>query len=402
MGMPVNDTATAAMAQASGTTLGVRLLDLPTTINLARYTENMSWAYFQLTIATKTGSVKTAVVGNQVLQLSEIGLANPYAELRINWPAAGISPYVAGSKYMLSMYIYTDKDFWWLPRNAQSSSDFGQGAIWCRAGQVTRVSAMGFAYSSTLIDVGVSPTTAPGIVGNSNVPTLLVQNYNPGTSAWIGGLQIEPLPYTYLDGIAMIGDSTMQGSAQSNDRFYDFSDPNYRQVSTVLSSELQCPVFNRAASGETLADMDARWATDITPLKPRCRDVIIQGGVNDFGGTRTFAQAQTSVQSMVAKATADGFAVKFLTCTPSDSIIASGTKEGYRQSFNAWLQSTYGSAVCDINEIVEDSTRSGYMLGVSDGTHYNGATKTAVGIYIARTLDWSWRIQPSAYVKVET
>ena len=128
--------------------------------------------------------------------------------------------------------------------------------------------------------------------------------------AYIGGFQIEAISNSsYVDGIAIIGDSTfaISSGGAATDSGKDFSVLSNREVSHTLSVVLNCCVFNRAVAGETLAQMDARWATDITTIKPRCKYVIIQGGINDINTGRTLAQMQTSVQSMIAKALADGF-----------------------------------------------------------------------------------------------
>ena len=150
--------------------------------------------------------------------------------------------------------------------------------------------------------------------------------------------------------------------------------------------------------------MDARWATDISVIKHRCRDAIIQGGINDINQGRTLAQMRSSVQSMTAKAQADGFqGIKYLNVTPNAYCSANTANETLRVQYNAWLAATYGAAVCDISSVVID-TGTGKSLSSAafgDGTHYTGPAKTAVAAKIKNTLDWGWIKRPGKYVRVQ-
>lgn len=409
MGMPVNDMNALAQLQQGGWA-AVQAQRLPVSYNMHAHSEDLGWVYWALIggpgAATKTGGKKQCLVDGQVITLAEVTGTNPYAALLPVFNAAGWSKFVPGGHYLYSAYIYSPTEYWWCPRKQETldAGGFGQGVVQCRAGHLTRVWVTIYANTNTEFDLGGTPTAALGAVNNAQ-PCLFSQTSNgPVPSIWVGGAMIEPAPSDYVDGVALIGDSTMQGSAGSTDVMRRFSVVDNREVSTVLGSELRVPVFNRAIGGNRLTGaggMDARWSTDISVLKHRCHAVVIQGGINDIANSVPLSACQAAIQSMTAKAQADGFKrVYYLNCTPTESIRAVPAQEANRKALNAWLASTYGPAVCDISSIVTDSV-SGDRLHSgaygSDGIHYGGHAKTAVAAHIARTLDWSWRRTPSTY-----
>lgn len=251
--------------------------------------------------------------------------------------------------------------------------------------------------------MGAAPLAALGS-GTAANPPWLFQNNNPAATVFVGGRQIESVRGDYVDGVAFIGDSNVQGSSGDRDRFLNLNDPSNRMISQTLSSELRLPVFNRGIGGNKLVDMDARWATDISVLKHRCYAAIVYGGTNDIPNGGTFESMSGAVQSMTAKAIADGFRrLYYVTTPPSAAMSANSAFEALRGQYNAWLKDTYGTAVYDINELVQDPATGKDLVGAAygDGTHFPGAMRSAVGAAMAAKLDWSWRITPGPYVKVQ-
>ena len=170
------------------------------------------------------------------------------------------------------------------------------------------------------------------------------------------------------------------------------------EVSRWIESLLNVTVFNRAVSGERTDTMDARWGTDISPLAGRCKYVVIQGGVNDFGQSRALAAVQASVTSMHDKAIADGLIPVHFTCTPATGIIDVAGDEANRKTFNAWLLAS-GWNVVDIASVVDPGNSGALTVDAGDGTHYGAAAKKAIGIYAASSPIWSFT-RPTPYQKV--
>lgn len=371
----------------------------------------MDYVYFTSTAsAEKTGRTRRLRVDGRLVKFAEITLPGAHSQLKYSMVDDARNPFGdSGGLYLMSLYVYADTvDFWWCPRGTGGGVN-GHGAIQCKANQITRVSYVLSATNSYTVDMGNDPEVAWGS-GSPNTNLIFLQcNANPApATVWIGGLMLEPLPPDYKDGIALIGDSTMAGGSGAKDFHLDFNDPTKREASTILASELKTCVFNRAAGGERLDQMDDRWATDISPLAHRCRDVIIQGGLNDFGQGRTAEQALANVASMVAKAEADGFSRAIvMTCSYGSTIAADEDKTAERAAYNAAVLSTYtssqtaGGMALDSYEIRRVATDD-VVIASSDGVHYTAGVETAVGADMAASIDWSWIRQPSTYIPVQS
>lgn len=380
-------------------------LEMTKNVNVARYTEDLSWAYHVINNAThgnKTNELMTAIVDSKEIVLNRfIGKSfNCLLESKYVNAYPSVTPFKTGELYMFSMYVYSDIDQWFLNRALSVSTSAAHDYKFCPAGKVTRVWGVGKATSAVLLDLGAAATVAYGSGSGAN-PCLVSQGHQT-FDAYIGGFQIEAISNSsYVDGIAIIGDSTfaISSGGAATDMGKNFATLSNREVSHTLSGILNCCVFNRAVAGETLAAMDARWATDITAIKPRCKYVIIQGGINDINTGRTLAQMQASVQSMIAKALADGFTDYVLpNITPNSYCAGNSVKEALRLQYNAWLLATYPSKCKDIASVVADALvpkrlRAEYY---SDGIHYGGAAKFAVATYLASVCGFVFE-SPTAY-----
>lgn len=370
--------------------------------NVARYTEDLGWLYTSASnLLARTGQTQLVSVSGKPILFQRITSANFFASLEQRYGSASLAPFVAGQKYLVSFYAFAHNEQWFWLRPIGSGAQ-GHAPKCALASRITRHWHLVQATSASVVDHGEVATTALG-GGTGAHPRLVQQGSQPALDMWIGGIQIEPVSNSYKDGIALIGDSTMAGASGGIDTARDFSVWDNREVSTVLSSALNVPVFNRAIGGDQLGSMDARWATDITPLAARSKYVIIQGGINDISNNRTLEQMQASVQSMVAKAAADGLIVRILNCTPTSSIAAVPAKEALRNEFNAWLSSTYGASVIDIASIAASPWDASQLnpAGYGDGVHYTGITKTAVAEHIASRTDLWEFVVPSEYQRVD-
>lgn len=367
-------------------------LEVTKNVNVARYTEDVSWVYHVINSSSygnKTNELMTAIINNKEVILNRFVGKNFSCLLESKYVNASptVTPFKIGEMYLFSMYVYSDKDQWFLNRALSVSTSAAHDFKFCPAGRVTRVWGVGKATTNQLLDLGAVATVAYGS-GSGASPCLVSQGHQT-FDAYIGGFQIEAISNSsYVDGIAIIGDSTfaISSGGAATDMGKDFATLSNREVSHTLSGLLNCCVFNRAVAGETLAAMDARWATDITTIKPRCKYVIIQGGINDINTGRTLAQMQASVQSMIAKALADGFTDYVLpNITPNLYCDGDSAKEALRLQYNAWLLATYPTKCKDIASVVADALvekrlRAEYY---NDGIHYGGAAKFAVATYLA-------------------
>lgn len=381
-------------------------LEMTKNVNVARYTEDLSWGYHVINNAAygnKTNELMTAIVDSKEVVLNRfVGKhINCLLESKyVNATSPTITPFKIGEMYLFSMYVYSDKDQWFLNRALSTSTSAAHDFKFCPAGKVTRVWGVGKATTNQLLDLGAVATVAYG--SGSGVSPCLVSQGHQKFDAYIGGFQIEAISdSSYKDGIAIIGDSTfaISSGGAATDMGKDFSILANREVSHTLSGILNCCVFNRAVAGETLAQMDARWAADITTIKPRCKYVIIQGGINDINTGRTLAQMQASVQSMIAKALADDFTDYVLpNITPNSYCDGDSAKEDLRLQYNAWLLATYPTKCKDIASVVADATVSKKLRAeyYGDGIHYGGAAKFAVATYLASVCGFVFE-SPTAY-----
>jgi len=361
--------------------------------NCARYTEDLTWATAVAANSVKTGQVETAIVDGQSILFHRYTGNTFTSSLEHRYATAYLTPFVTGQKYLVSYYVFAPREQWWWLRTPLNTGDYGHGAKYCPANQIRRVWQVAVATSTSQLDQGDgNPITALGS-GSGGNPRFVSQAFTGALDIWIGGLQIEPITAAYKDGIALIGDSTDAGSSGGKDAPKDFKDHTIREISTVLGAELNVPIFNRAAGGERLDQMDARWATDITPLAVRSWAVICGGGVNDVNQSRTLAQMQTSVHSMKTKADADGLVFIPRTMTPFTGTETTPAMATLRDQFNAWLLTTYGNIenggnCIDISSVVQSPFNANALHPVDygDGIHFGGMMKTQIGRYMARKI----------------
>lgn len=372
--------------------------DLAPRRNVWQYTEDVGSSRYTATLLTKqTDTMQVALAGGPVT-LTRVTAQSFYSVLVSNINGLGLTPLVAGGRYLLSCFVYNPavgrEDFFW-QKDLTNTTQQGHGSR-LMANRVRRVWYLAEALTAAYIDAGPVATTDLG-AGSISSPRwfFLGGNSLPTTSdIFIGGFQIERVADDYDDGVAWIGDSTIQGASDVNDQQAS------KEIPRWVEGLLNITCFNRAVGGQRTDTMDARWGTDITPLAQRCKYAGIQGGVNDFAQSRALAAVQASVTSMHDKAIADGLIPVHFTCTPASSIADVPADEANRKAFNAWLLAS-GWNVVDIAAVV-DPTNSGALLpqyDSGDGIHPNAAAKRATGIVVASAPFWSFT-RPTPYQKV--
>jgi len=283
------------------------------------------------------------------------------------------------------------EEFIW--SNGINTSGSGHGARYINE-KIRRVYFIGEATSTSQLDVITDPEIEIGMGAGGyaqiGVPKTTTEPYS---DFYFGGVQIEEVDNSYVDGIAWIGDSTIQANAGGNDSYLNTAIPRY--VESILN--VNC--FNRAIGGERLDQIDARWSTDITPLKSNSKYVVIQGGINDIVQGRTLGQMQSSLDSMNVKALADGYEPIFLTITPNSTFDT--TENDLRLQYNQWLKDTYNKVI-DICQVVEYDNL--LIKGVpssnyeGDGVHYGISLRKSVANYIVKSGYFDF-LQPSDYQK---
>jgi len=297
-----------------------------------------------------------------------------------------------GSRYLVSYYVKsnnTNVPFIW--DNLGSTIESGHGARFVD-NTVRRVSYLYQAVSNYQVASNLVPTTPIGSGSTSFIFFGVTKSNTYFSDLYIGGIQIEEVSSSYVDGVVWMGDSTIATDSGPN------NSPSSTAIPRWFEGVMNCSSYNVAIGGQRLDQMDARWATDVTPLKPNSKYVVIQGGINDISQGRTLVDMQTSVNSMVSKALADGFIPVLLTCTPDSSNTAG--QEIIRNDFNTWLIATFKNVI-DINVIVE-GTDSKILNGMPlnsfelDGIHYGLQLRKSVGEYIAKSGFFVF-LQPSDY-----
>lgn len=365
--------------------------------NISVNSENLGWAYHIInnsTYAIKTNEkMKIVDEYDQQITLTRFQTNNFYTLLETKYSNAGLTPFKTGAMYMISMYVFSKRDSWFMMRALSVTSSPSHGFKFVRANTVERVWCIGVAKDSTTIDFGATATTAYGSAVGGASPCFMSQAHQT-FDGFIGGFQIEAINASYTDGIVIVGDSTHAGStndAPSNsnwDQGADYSTVSNRQVSSTLGAMLNVCVFNRAIGGYSLNQLDGVWATNITPLAVRAKLVILQGGINDINQSANLATLQSRIQSLIAKAIADGFDYLLATVTPNNYSETDSAKESVRLAYNAWLLSTYTTRVIDIAAVVADPNQVNRLRAeyYGDGIHYGGAARFAVGQYYANFI----------------
>lgn len=368
--------------------------------NIWRYTEDFSYSGYGMTSATK--GTDTIVVDG--VTLTKVTFTNNfYGLVSSNIQGLGLTPFTTGVYYLCSFFVMgTGSVEQWpgFARGSGTANNFERKLI--EPGRMRRVWRIGKAISNQGIDFGGVGTVAFG-AGGSIFVNWLAAGYPLGASGdttameyYVGGFQIEAVTTDDRQGIVCIGDSTMAGGSGGNDS------SNSLEWVSMLGAHLNVHVFNRGVGGNNTAAMNARWATDITPLAARCKYAIIQpSAANDIPNGVSFATTQTETNAMVAKAVADSL-IPVIVVPPSTSNI--NANAGYKATYDqliAWLR-TFPRTI-DHAEVCNDPWNP-YVLRqqtgwVGDGVHDGAESKRARAKHAAERPFWDF-VKPSAYQKI--
>ena len=371
--------------------------------NLWCYTETLSNSLYAVNGVTK--QTETVVVDG--ITLTRITSTSFYDNLWTSLVGNSLTPFTVGKLYCVSMYVLEhgsdprtefpleQEKFLWMKDKSVTAGNKAFARRYA-TNRLRRVWVIGKATTTSALDLGGdSPSVAYGSGAGTQIFWYFSgQNGTSTRNVYVGGFSFEEVgDDTYKDGIACIGDSTMQGSSGADDAM------QAREFTGYIEASLNVTAFNRGVAGNTLSVMAGRWATDITPLKVRSKYVIIQGGINDIVTGRTIGQMQTDLATMVGYAATDGMIPIFLTCTPTTSIAANATYEAQRIAYNKWLRETYRDVI-DIARVIEDPTTISRIRNdpdwTGDGIHYATAAKRAVGMFVAEWPGWEF-FQPGPY-----
>ena len=176
--------------------------------------------------------------------------------------------------------------------------------------------------------------------------------------------------------IAALGDSITHGGGAIT------VPPSY----TLYDWETYCsiPVKNLGHSGDTTAEMLARFDRDVLPFSPRV--LIIMGGVNDFRAGIYGAESVRNLAALREKCKARGITPIFLTATPIRPAMMTARMTiqtppsdwwAHRDYINNWvMQQEYSIDVSTVLSDEEGQLEADYT---TDGLHPDLAGKKYIG-----------------------
>ncbi|WP_315004107.1 GDSL-type esterase/lipase family protein [uncultured Selenomonas sp.] len=192
-------------------------------------------------------------------------------------------------------------------------------------------------------------------------------------SDWSAGGTFDVVPHTP---IAAIGDSITHGGGAIT------LPPSY----TLYDWETYCtvPVKNLGHSGDTTADMLARFDRDVLPFAPRV--LIIMGGVNDYRSGVYGAQTVRNLAALGEKCRAHGITPIFLTVTPirpawmtKRMTIMTPPSDwmDHRDYINDWVRQQEFSV--DVSSMLADANGELEAAYTTDGLHPDYMGKKHIG-----------------------
>ena len=192
-------------------------------------------------------------------------------------------------------------------------------------------------------------------------------------SDWSAGGTFDVVPHTP---IAAIGDSITHGGGAIT------LPPSY----TLYDWETYCtvPVKNLGHSGDTTADMLARFDRDVLPFAPRV--LIIMGGVNDYRSGVYGAQTVRNLAALGEKCRVHGITPIFLTVTPirpawmtKRMTIMTPPSDwmDHRDYINDWVRQQEFSV--DVSSMLADANGELEAAYTTDGLHPDYMGKKHIG-----------------------
>lgn len=328
--------------------------------------------------------------------------------------AADVS-YVTGRRYIASVFMCMpflrddvngikgpNNQFVWM-RPIASNTTHGHGAKLVGP-KVRRCAILLEASSATECRVIDNPATA--LSASAAATTILRWYFNgyglggtlPSGDFYIGGMQIEEAPdQTEKPGIALIGTSLDSTTSSLQHWTQERAWPRW------LEAVIDAPVFNGAIGGQTSAQLDARFNTDIAPWGVNAKYCILAANVNDFVNGFSSAAYRANWLSMYNKAIAAGMIPIFVTPARSSTYnYANGASDVDAEI--EYIKSTY-PLVIDRDYVLRDiidGSRLNTIYDV-DGVHFSPSGSRAFGLMVAKKYGhlFDFNNRPSAYQKTE-
>lgn len=190
--------------------------------------------------------------------------------------------------------------------------------------------------------------------------------------------------------IAALGDSITHGGGAIT------LPPSY----TLYDWESYCavPVKNLGRSGDTTADMLARFDSDVLPFAPHV--LIIMGGVNDYRSGIYGAESVRNLAALRDRCAAHGITPIFLTATPIRPALMTARMEiqapppdwwAHRDYINNWvMQQEYSVDVASVLSDADGQLEEAYT---TDGLHPDLLGKKYIGeqvdLYLREHFSWA-------------
>lgn len=141
-----------------------------------------------------------------------------------------------------------------------------------------------------------------------------------------------------------------------------------------------CRIDNRGRSGDRLADILARWNSDIAVFRPSY--VMILAGLNDVRDGRLAVDIQTDLATLYSNTRAWGGTPIGLTITPWTDGQWTLARETERQAVNTWINNTANVVNVNLEPTLADTTDPAHPVLLaqytSDQLHLSQAGARAV------------------------
>jgi hypothetical protein len=201
---------------------------------------------------------------------------------------------------------------------------------------------------------------------------------------WMGGLQLERAPnQSEKVGVTVLGTSIDVMSASGGDGKSNFT--TGRGWPRWLEGLLCSPFFCGSVGGETSADIDSRFNTDIAPLREHSKYLILCANVNDFISGFNSTTYRTNWLSIYNKAITAGWnedEIIWMTVQPRSIFnYSSGLSDVTAE--NAYIKETYRNVI-DRSEAMADAIDAGLLPEdyETDGIHQNTEAHRALAFMI--------------------
>jgi hypothetical protein len=374
-------------------------------INFNSSSENLADPHYAKDVTLQPET--TTHRGIKLQRVTGVGFSNGLRDLR-----NADYPLEAGKLYVASAYVAAPRPvldqnglaepntFMWMQPVANSSS-FGHGAklllptprrVW------------------TVVKAGDAPNTTRAVMDprlpwsgqaeSAQQLRWLFGGFGHGGAVgvpelWIGGMQLELAPdQNEKVGIVTLGTSIDTSGAGSGDGTGHWTQG--RGWSRWLEGLLCAPIFPASIGGTTTTQIDARFDTDVAPLREHAKYLVICAPVNDFFSSFVSATYRANLASIYAKALAAGWSadeIIWMTIQPRSAYDYSGGI-GAWEAENAYIKATYRNVI-DRGEAMRDAIDQG-LLPIdfeTDGIHQRGPAQRALAFMIYNKYRHFFRFQ---------